>query len=91
MKHKTKPYQSTGSDSTTGFGAGVHVGKSKSHIRAQESVDDIELRQQMPFPNGRIHVMTSIEQATHQTDRIGRDSTESRKDFEKEKKPADCF
>ena len=88
-KHgRVNPYQSNGSDSTTGFG-----GKVKSHIRAQDSVDDIELRQHMPspFPNGRIHVMTSIEQQEHQSKRSPdeRDSTEDC--LVKEKRPADCF
>lgn len=82
-----------------GIKSGVLVGKTKSHIRAQDSLDDIELRQHMPFPDGRIHVMTSIDQdvVTQEVEgrRGGRGSpteTESTKDLVvSEKKPADCF
>ncbi|KAF2209741.1 hypothetical protein CERZMDRAFT_113741 [Cercospora zeae-maydis SCOH1-5] len=49
--------------------SGLLVGKTKSHIRAQDSEDDIELHQHMPFPQGKIHVMMSIEQATDELKR----------------------
>ncbi|USW46702.1 hypothetical protein Slin15195_G000210 [Septoria linicola] len=85
-----------------GIKSGVLVGKTKSHIRAQDSLGDIELRQHMPFPDGRIHVLTSIDQdvVTQEGDGEGREGggraspteTESTKDLVlSEKKPADCF
>ncbi|GIZ40965.1 hypothetical protein CKM354_000428500 [Cercospora kikuchii] len=68
--------------------SGLLVGKSKSHIRAQDSMDDIELHQHMPFPQGKIHVMTSIEQATDEMEREKSrdgDGSESTKELVRER------
>ncbi|KAM3418279.1 hypothetical protein BST61_g4280 [Cercospora zeina] len=68
--------------------SGLLVGTTKSHIRAQDSLDDIELHPHMPFPQGKIHVMMSIEQATDELERekSGDGDAESTKGLVQERK-----